>query len=162
MNKKINDILGYFLQNNKFSQKEIQYYDLIKMAYVADWIFAYIDSVDFSGLKWKFDDYGPKQNEVSNILSLKAEFNLVVRYNDFNEKDLMVSLSDDFQYQVEFSEREREIMDFVIDIAHKKIEDSTSFDNHVFETYPVIAFSGSDEEYSLKDVSLKLQPMANL
>lgn len=134
----ISDLIKYILTNYPH-KSELSASRLTKMLYLADWKSAIENSSQLTNAKWHFHHYGPYVDDFLKIA--KEDNDIEVRNTStiFGGKKQQLELAKSFKGNVDLSENQKMILDFVIDATKDK--NYEEFIKLVYSTYPVVSSS---------------------
>lgn len=136
MDAKLRDALAYLCA--KYPHKEeLSKARLTKMVYLADWRSALLHGRQITGIRWRFNHYGPYVDDVLTLAKEDPMFDLVFGENLYGTPKVTISLAGRAPVKWDSLDKEdREILDFVIEATAPKFWDD--FIRLVYSTYPVI------------------------
>lgn len=131
------DFVKYLLKKYPYKE-ELSTSRLTKIMYLADWKSAIDDSHQLTNVKWHFNHYGPYVDDFVNSVKGDPDVGLKTISNVFGAKKTLLSIQND-EWQDDLSDRQREIIDFVIDATKEKTY--SDFIKLVYSTYPIVTGS---------------------
>lgn len=150
MNRKLRDIIAYFIENYPYKD-ELSKTRLTKMVYLADWFSVSRTGRPITGIEWYFDHYGPYVDSVFEFALFHSDFEVVSTQSVFGSKKQLIKKSEGSTSNVyeRLSENDLEVLAHVIsETEHLMWND---FIRYVYNTPPV----KEGVRYQKLDLSIK-------
>ena len=134
----VSNLIKYILKNYPH-KSELSASRLTKMLYLADWKSAIEYSRQLTSVTWHFNHYGPYVDDFLKIAKDDKDIEVNDTQTIFGGKKQQIELVNSFSGNIEITENQKEILDFVIEATKdKNYED---FIKLVYSTYPVVSSS---------------------
>lgn len=134
----ISNLIKYILKNYPH-KSELSASRLTKMLYLADWKNAIESSSQLTNATWHFNHYGPYVEDFLKIAKDDKDIEVKITQTIFGDRKQQVELAKSFNGNIEITENQKAILDFVIEATKdKNYED---FIKLVYSTYPVVSSS---------------------
>ncbi|MDP1774168.1 MAG: Panacea domain-containing protein [Methylobacter sp.] len=132
------NLIKYILKNYPH-KSELSASRLTKMLYLADWKSAIENSNQLTNATWHFNHYGPYVDDFLKIAKDDKDIEVKSTQTIFGGKKQQVELAESFNGNIEITENQKTILNFVIGATKdKNYED---FIKLVYSTYPVVSSS---------------------
>lgn len=134
----IPNLIKYILINYPY-KSDISASRLTKILYLADWKSSIEKDSQITNVTWHFHHYGPYVDDFLKVAKEDSDIKIINTATIFGRKKQQIELKKDFNRDVEISDTNKEILDFVIKATKdKNYED---FIKLVYSTYPVVSSS---------------------
>jgi hypothetical protein len=134
----ISNLMKYILKNYPH-KSELSASRLTKMLYLADWKSAIENSKQLTDVTWHFNHYGPYVDDFLRIAKDDKDIEVSDTQTVFGGRKQQIELAKIFNKNIEVTENQKVILDFVIEATKdKNYED---FIKLVYSTYPVLSSS---------------------
>lgn len=141
----ISNIIKYILQKYPY-KSELSASRLTKMLYLADWKSAIESSKQLTDVKWHFNHYGPYVDDFLKIAKNDRDIKVINTCTVFGGRKQEIKLDDSFDGNIELTESQINVLDFVIEATKNK--NYEEFIKLVYSTYPIV----SNSKYSDLDL----------
>jgi hypothetical protein len=138
MKAKISNLIKYILKIYPH-KSELSASRLTKMLYLADWKNAIENSTQLTDTVWHFNHYGPYVDDFITIAKNDEDIEVKSTNTIFGGRKQQIELKDSFNGEIDISESDKKILDFVIDKT--KTKNYEDFIKLVYSTYPVVSSS---------------------
>jgi hypothetical protein len=138
MKTKISNLIKYILKNYPH-KSELSASRLTKMLYLADWKNAIENSTQLTDAVWHFNHYGPYVDDFITIAKNDEDIDVKSTNTMFGGLKQQIELKSSFKGEIDISESDKKILDFVIDATKSKYYED--FIKLVYSTYPVVSSS---------------------
>lgn len=142
--KKLENIIAYLCKYYPH-KKELSKARLTKLVYLADWFSAVINHKQITKTEWLFNHYGPYVDDITKVATESKYFKINYTTTRFGSEKAIILFGGEGK-DIEVSEKDKEILDFVIFKTKSLYFDD--FINYVYSTYPV----KSEKRYSHLDL----------
>lgn len=132
--KKINSILRYLILNYP-NKSDLSKTRVTKMVYLADWYFAKQYNKQMTNIDWFFDHYGPYVPDVFQIAKSDEVLEIIKDTSLYGAPKSLISLKEGKSVPYNLSEREKSVIDQVIEDT--KYLTWNSFIRMVYDTEPI-------------------------
>lgn len=133
IDKKLKNILKYFLNNYPFSD-ELSNSRLTKMVYLADWMSAVKFDKQITDINWFFDHHGPYVDDIINLVKSDPDFSIQECENFFGGYKRLITLKREDE-PTELDQFEVDLLDKIIKTTEKL--NYQDFIDFVYNTYPI-------------------------
>lgn len=130
---RLQNIVAYLCINYPY-KLELSKARLTKLVYLADWFSSLVDEKQMTEVEWLFNHYGPYVDDVVDSVRNTRDFSLAAQENHYGSTKVVVGYQGNPNV-VDLSEREKSILDAVIDKTKGMY--FNSFIDYVYSTYPV-------------------------
>lgn len=138
MKSLITNFIKYLLLNYPY-KSELSASRLTKMLYLADWKSAIENSSQLTDAKWHFNHYGPYVDDFIKLAKEDHDIEIKSTSTVFGGRKQQIELKEDFEYEIDLTEKQKEILNFVINATKSK--NYEDFIKLVYSTYPVVSSS---------------------
>lgn len=132
------NLIKYILANYPY-KGELSASRLTKILYLADWKNVLESGNQMTTAIWHFHHYGPYVDDFLKISNEDDDIQVVDTKNFYGGRKQLIELKKGFNSEIEISNDNRKILDFVISATKDKGYES--FIQLVYSTYPVISSS---------------------
>lgn len=147
----LKDVMIYIFQRYP-RREELSNARFTKLIYLCDWKAAIQNGTSITGLRWRYNNYGPFSDDVIDLAGSDSEFSVNMERNNYGSPNQRIAFVGESESHL--SEAEKRVVDFVIDKT--KNLDWEDFLGLVFSTYPIITRAkyayldlvGSAKEYT--------------
>ena len=141
----ISDVTAYLCANYPH-KSELSKTRVTKLVYLADWQAANDLGRQLTDIDWYFHNYGPNVDDVMDVVMSDPRFEVSKTTNFYGDMKLQVALTEDGPLNLKLSEKERAVLDTVIEKTSPMYWNS--FIKHVYRTKPI----ADSDRYSALDL----------
>ena len=134
----ISNIVKYILSTYPY-KSELSASRLTKILYLADWKSSIDKGYQITNAVWHFHHYGPYVDDFLKLAKEDLDINVINKETMFGGRKQQIELRNNFDGDIEISQENKEILDFVI--VATKDKNYEDFIKLVYSTYPVVSSS---------------------
>jgi hypothetical protein len=136
MKTKISNLIKYILKIYPH-KSDLSASRLTKMLYLADWKNAIENATQLTDVVWHFNHYGPYVDDFIEIAKNDDDIDVKITNTIFGGRKQQIELKSAFNQEIDISESDKKILNFVIDATKNK--NYEEFIKLVYSTYPVLS-----------------------